>query len=449
MTTAQNHTTLNSQPHVAAAAAEERARLLGTPPARVVAIADLTGTTRYLPTTRFTDLSAGRVGVLGRPGMRRPGWLAADTLLALGCRDDVRGAGRPGEASWTLLAVWLTTHRIQHLFIQHAWMLPETALERLLDLLEHAHCVVWLVGDNPVTDRHRNLLAPWTHNLHSGEDFMAAWADIPIAPVRTTQEPWEGEENEVRDWPTTVPDDDFTSYRAACRDLLPTEEFQVVDTAYQHAFADARTLLAQLGPEGVTEETVARYLGRRWQDACTMAHFITTVRATQAAFFLADTYLQVDLDQLVGTATTMPRRALRSEATWRRLHAYPEPYRGAVCALAAAGMPVAEMRTLTVGNFDVATGTLWLDGTIVELEPASLPFVTAQHALRRIQGAVDGDPLLPSKTGTALSENTLVNVINTARRELGVAVAPTRQDRKAITGDRWTTRWGISLQELL
>jgi hypothetical protein len=37
-----------------------------------------------------------------------------------------------------------------------------------------------------------------------------------------------------------------------------------------------------------------------------------------------------------------------------------------------------------------------------------------------------------------------VQVIN-ARRELGVAVAPARIDRRPVTGDRWS----ISIQELL
>src|SRR5689334_7337968 len=88
-------------------AEEVRNNLLSAPATRVVAVADTTGVTRRLPTTAFTDLTAGRVGVLARPGMRRAGWLAADLLRALGCRDDVTGAGRPGEGDMTLVAVWL------------------------------------------------------------------------------------------------------------------------------------------------------------------------------------------------------------------------------------------------------------------------------------------------------------------------------------------------------
>jgi hypothetical protein len=65
-------------------------------------------------------------------------------------------------------------------------------------------------------------------------------------------------------------------------------------------------------------------------------------------------------------------------------------------------------------------------------------------------GAADDAALLfPTRVGGPLRASSLVQVINDARRKLGVAVAPARIDRKPITVDRWITRWGVCIQELL
>jgi hypothetical protein len=441
-------------------AAAVRVQLLGSPAGRVVAVADTTGVTRRFTTTAFTDLAAGRVGVLARPGMRRTGWLAADLLRALGCRDDVTGAGRPGEGDWTLAGIWLKTHRVAHLYVQHAWTLPLPALEALLGAVEHTECVLWLVGDTAFTDRHREVLAPWTTVTTTGNEFINAWADISAShgsvPLRVPDEGatggHAGDSAAARpEWPTHVPDDDFTMFRAACRDVLTDEQFTTVDAAFRrHVVVLRRAVAAMVTGGDLSEETVAALLAEHWETARSMAHYITVVRAAQVAFFLAGHYLQVDLDQLIGTATTMPRRALRSPATWARLHAYPEPHRGAVCALAAAGIAVDDMRLIAVGSYDPSTGTVATDdGRSVAVEPAARAFVEAQQHLRDRQGADASDPLFATRVGAPMSATALVTVINTARRELGVAVAPARQDRKAVSGDRWMTRWGVSLQELL
>lgn len=481
---------------------------------RVVPVVDATAATRHFSPAAFTDLGAGRVGVLARPGMRRLGWLAADTLAALGCRNDVTGSGQPGDGDWALATAWLKTHRIRHLYIQHAWTMPFRVLEDLHTVLAHTELTLWLVGDSPYTDTHSAVLdelvtassdapsdAPTdTRTRHfagavtapiTGEEFIAAWADtsalrvLPldcgqgelvaslVAPPATSVDGRTAAAVEMpgqAGWPIRVPDDDFTTFRAACRAVLSEAQFTLVDDAFQAnvtTVADALAALAGAGP--VDEASVAALLAHAWQDAESMAHFITYVRAAQVAFFLAHYYLQVDLDQLIGTAATMPRRAARTSATWARLLAYPEPHRGAVCALAAAGMPVGEIRRLTVDHVDPVTGdlrptlatsasgsTCGFSGTpddrTVDVEAAAQVFLRAQAHLRHIQGATGADPLFVTKHGRArnvLTENALVAVITKARQELGVAVAPARLDRKAITSSRWLTRWGVSIQELL
>ncbi len=251
-------------------------------------------------------------------------------------------------------------------------------------------------------------------------------------------------------WPTHVPDDDFTTFRAACRDVLTGEEFAVVDAAFLGNVVVLRNAVAGMVPVATSAKRRPRRCspttGRppsRWRTTY-------LVRAASAAFCLAGHYLQVDLDQLIGAAARMQRRALRSAATWARLHAYPEPHRGAICALAAAGLAVEEMRHLAVGSYDASmarwppamgaksrwnrplASSWWHNSTCA---PAR-----GQRLLTRCSQTRDGAPM---------SASAMVTVIHNARRELGVAVAPARQDRKPIFGDRWMTRWGVSVQELL
>ena len=194
---------------------------------------------------------------------------------------------------------------------------------------------------------------------------------------------------------------------------------------------------------------VAGWLQAQWETTESMAAYVTLVRATQVAFFRAGWHLQVDLDQLIGTAATMPRRALRTPELWHRLRGYPEPHRGAICALAAAGLSVDRIRHLSVGSVSPGTGTVLLpDNAPVQVQAEAQLFVTAQVQLRHLQGANDRDLLFPNRLNKALSGSAIAQVINDARRELGVAVAPDRLDRKPVTGDRWFTRWGVCLQEL-
>lgn len=376
-----------------------RERILGDR-RRIIPVADTRGVTRKLTTTRFTDLTGGRVGVLARPGMRRIGWLAADTLRALGCSDDVTGAGRPGEGDWTLVAVWLNAHQIRHLYIQHAWTMPLTVLEAVTDLADRTGCTIWLVGDTPYTDRHANVLAArGSSEPITGEEFNAAWADLTPAPARTpnaTLQP--------PDWPARVPDDDFTTFRTTCRDLLSPDQFRLVD----HYFRDQVTtavgeVQAAVTAGEVTEEHVAARLHSEWEATPSLAHYLTFLRANQVAFFHSGYYLQVDLDQLVGTAGTMPRRALRSAETWERLHAYPEPHRATICALAAAGLGVEQIHQVTVNGYQPGTGTVRLpDGTTVDIEPDARIYLTAQWHLRMLTGARDGDPLITGSRGKPL-----------------------------------------------
>lgn len=444
------------------------------PTAGVTAVLDTTGAclTRLRPAA-FTDLRAGRVGVSARPGMRRIGWLGSDILTELGCDATTTGAGRPGEANPDIVAAWLLAHRVRDLYVQFAWDLSYPALCAAADLARTAQVHLWLVGDSPFSDRHAEYLEPYHPRMWTGDEFLQHWAALthseegpvpastpPALPATSVARRAAGPSGVEATWPAHLPDDDFTTFRAACRDLLEPAAFHTVDEHYRAAHAEVVDTLvpllletrvgkAQAVDRESLEGTVAGWLAHRWEECESWQHFLVTVRAAQAAAFSSGWFLPVDLDQLLGAAHTTPRRAQRNTDTWRRLHALVEPHRGAVCALAAAGMGVDSIADLAVSSYDADTG-LATDaaGRRFTIEEPARIFVETQQTLRRLRGAGAADPLIVPVDGRRPSPRTLAATVRQVRRELGVAVALPEPDRTTTDPLRWYRRWGVSVQEL-
>jgi hypothetical protein len=198
------------------------------------------------------------------------------------------------------------------------------------------------------------------------------------------------------------------------------------------------------------ERDVADWFARRWEDTESLQHFQVCVRAAQVAAFGAGYFVQINLDQLLGTAETTPRRAQRNADTWARLRAYPQPHRSAACALAAAGMALSPMTRLPVNAYDSETGIVLCDnGDWFTVEPAARVFVEAQQTLRRLQGAEPHELLLVNPAdGRPIAPRTLAAAIRLVRREVGAAVALANPDTVTPDPYRWYRRWGVSIQDL-
>jgi hypothetical protein len=418
------------------------------------AVDDHDGATRSIRPEMFTNPSEGRLGVWARPGCRRISWVASDLLSALGADDGVRGAGRDGEGRLENVLAWSLARGISDVFIQNAWLLPYHVLTEMLETVPVARWTLWLVGDTGYTDRYRAVVAQFcrTHGAPApapvtAEEFLATWEhllDSGPAPGLL------GSAAADAPWPTRLPSDDFTTFRAACRDLLPEAEFRTLDTYFQSAFATATDLAHDL-PTGTIEreQALAGWFHQQWRAVESWQQFLVLVRATQVALFRAGLHLRVDLDRLVGTATTTPQQALRSSETWNRLLTYPEPCRGAACALAAEEVTVRQMRALTVAQVDVAGRSVEVGGASVAVRADARVFLRAQRHLRTLQtGTRQKTPFFADKQGRPQSEPALARYVTDARRELGVAVSAGRQLRDVSTGSRWMTRWGLSAQKL-
>ena len=413
----------------------------------IIAVHDNTGTLARATFDELNDPEDGLVMVQVRSGTRRLVTFAADLQTALGVDQELTGFGRPGEGSWELATVTVLAENIGHVVVLDPWLLTPTLLGELIERLQATGAVLWLVGRATFSDAHRQVVDRWTTTLIDADAFRAAWADRPKGPRPASRTSSQGTD----DFPVHVADVDFPMFRAACRDHLTAEEFTAVDTHFITCAATAREwFLTHLGPETLAnEEALAARLHEQWHQSPTTAHFIVAIRAFQVAAFSIDWQLQVDLPQLVGTARVSPHVAARSPQVWARLRGYASPHRGAVCALTAAGIDLADQPALTVESI---TGrgrhVITPDGRRVAVEDGAAPYLYAQKLARLIQGAPGDAPLLINDTGAALRERALADILTTARIELGLNLVGLRAERRQPTGDRWLTRWGLSIQEL-
>ncbi len=262
--------------------------------------------------------------------MNRVNWLATDILTALGARTDVSGAGVPGASDPVLAATWLRVHDIRDLYVQFAWDISFPALRGAVDLARIAGVHPWLVGDSPYSDYHSEKFTAHQARQWTGEEFLTHWRHlVDEDPGRDDPEPNDHPASlspaSGNSWPTALPDDDFTTFRAACRDRLSKREFAVVDDAFLTVIDDATAILIPvLRTIPPVHPARSRQHPRRgrvreqaWRDGSlalgrrrVAPALQVTVRAAQVAAFNVGYLIQIDLDRFIGMAT--PPRAERN-----------------------------------------------------------------------------------------------------------------------------------------
>lgn len=123
------------------------------------------------------------------------------------------------------------------------------------------------------------------------------------------------------------------------------------------------------------------------------------------------------------------------------------PFRRA-CALAAADLDTGDLQTLTVGAVTPDGSTVTTASGTHPIQPGAQLYVRAQWWLRQAHGAASGDPFLTAPDGCAYKGRLFAEVLSRARTDTGLAVTSRRVARARLVADRWTTRWGVSLQPL-
>ena len=391
---------------------------------------------------RLNDPDRGVIVMRVRADTRRATWLGADLLVALGRRRDVSGVGRDAVDDRALAQIWLAASGAEDLIVTDLAPLPADVLAELLLLACGAGVRLWLVADGALDQLHLDVLADWPVTPVPRADFDRYWTLGEVEPASERQpEPVDDP------WPSEVPDVDWPVYRAETRRQLSATHFDVVDTVYVDAFTATRQWVRHR--DTLDEQQVATYLRKQLSTLTCTSQMTTVVRAVQAACFLDDWLIQVDLLRLLAAGDTSIRAAAEDPTTWRRLRAYPEPHRAVICALTAAGLDAGSQIRLTVGDV-AADGThVRSDGRSVPIHPDAAAFLRALLDLRRLHGATDDNVLLATAGGAALSAKQLATVLTAAARELGVALVNGQVLRSDNDAPSWLRRRGISVTRLV
>jgi hypothetical protein len=228
--------------------------------------------------------------------------------------------------------------------------------------------------------------------------------------------------------------------------VLDQETFTWVAATYA-ADLDAAHIWATdlIAAATIDASSIAARMLDRYDQCATDAELVVATRATQVALFRLGWFVQVDHAHLVGTAAHEPRRAQRDDTWWRRLAVYREPYRGAICALAATGGGSQDMLAVTCRDVAADGSTVQIGDQLRPIETGARVYLRAMRTLRQLQA--DGNPpLLANTSGETLRPRIPGDVLKAARVTCGAALVSRLMVRNGP--DRFGTQWGVSVQSL-
>lgn len=377
----------------------------------------------------------GTLAVRLDAGPYRRSGIARQILAGLGKTPEIAGPASRGGSEWRFLRAWVESHRLDRVVIGGIEQLRPKELRNLIDHLAQTPADVWLWTVPALSNAHIRDFDQLTTRVE-WDDFVARFPPLP--PPSTDPEP------EAAAAYPQVPVEEFTTFRAACRDLLSPPDFERVDADYRAAYAAASAIITA---EVVVERT-ADLLADRWGTCASDAEPQVVLRATQAALFCAGWYLGVALPEFLTAIELRPRTATRPLADWRRLRAYIDPVIGAATALSAAGMELPELVSLMLVDVESDGAAAVVAGRRYVVDEPGRAFVQAQLLYRLERGSRPTDPLLVRGERNPTSA-TVSHALRVPVRDLGLGLIPPRALRQAGTGPRWLATHGLSLTRLV
>lgn len=367
-------------------------------------------------------------GPYGRNGIAR------QILVGLGKAPEIAGPASRGGSEWRFLRAWVEAHRLYRVVIAGVEQLRPKELRILIDNLDRTPADVWLWTVPALSNTHIRAFTELATRFE-WDDFVTVF---PPAPAGDTN----AEPAAPAPYPQ-VPVEEFTTFRAACRDLLPPPDFERVDTDYRAAHAAATAIAS----EGDIIEQAAELLADRWATCTSDAEAQVVLRATQAALFCAGWYLGVALPEFLTAIELRPRAATRPMADWLQLRAYLDPAIGAATALSTAGMELPELVGLTLGDVEADGSSATGAGRRYSVDEPGRVFVHAQRLYRLERGGRSSDQFLVRAERTP-SSATVSHALRAPVRDLGLGLIPPRALRQAGTALRWLATHGLSLRRL-
>ena len=367
------------------------------------------------------DLDPSTGVLIASTSMTRRAWsLSQDLLRGLGARMDITGAGRRHDEDIRILTCWIKAYDIRLIVMLNAHLVPDPRLLTfLLDLGNETGCDIALtIDENSATS-----VLDWvtdnggTIDTSHGpliERMNAAARPGHALPV-----------NDATPFPRFLPDVDFYAFRGMCRDLLPSDEFAIVDDLYVRTF---RAVTAE--PFGDDEDASLR-IRQMLSTATSEAEATTIIRATQAALFKGGRHLYVWMPTLrVAMQRDQHRRLTPAEI--RTLRAYRTPWRSSAVVLHDAGLSTGQIADLTLADVQ-PTGDLATSAS--PLTEDARAYLRAHRHLRFMEGADQSDAFITAgrpALRAALRTTGRELVIPTVTAQTGFDETPDQTWRKAL-----------------
>jgi hypothetical protein len=252
----------------------------------------------------------------------------------------------------------------------------------------------------------------------------------------------------------SVPDDDFTIFRAVCRRCLDEADFAIVDACWRAFFSETHSWASNAG--SLDETIVAGYLEERTRTASSYGEVLTRLRGAQAALFHAGWLVKVNHERFISGALQEPHGLLTPEnATLLRGFVPPRFAAAATLALVLRS-PTELLTTLRHEDLDENGAAVRAGDGECSVPSSFQPFLRALWLERVEEGARPGSPLFIAPDGKLrkqdhpMSVETMQETLRLVTRETGLLVVREFTNRK-LSGraHNWAHRRGVSVVAII
>jgi hypothetical protein len=367
----------------------------------------------------------------GRGGLH---WIARDVLASMGKRADFAGAGRNANETWLRCHLWAAAEGVTDVFVARAHLLAPANLTRLMQFGSATGASVWLIQHAVVPRRAQEaVLDGWGPHDLTVDEFVHEWSQ-QVEPA--------SDGIESHPFPE-VPRDEFTSFRASCRALLPRSDFRRVDELFTETVRTTEQRLR--GAAARRDELLAVAREHCGATAC-FEEALTRLRGIQVAAFRSGLLMRVDLASAAAGWSTTGQPISEGEMT-RRVRWYADPRRAAVAAVASTGaLGPAEIAAMTVGS---ALAAIDPEASGPSLPRAIRPLVAVQVLSRSFDGAGADDPLFIGEDGdghrVAATPRGIQRLLRHVTRETGLLFPGSSLTARHADDGRWAKHAGVEV----
>lgn len=385
------------------------------------------------------------------PGADNKRIVGYDILRALGKGSELIGVDRSSREMWLRAQLWLEVSGVKDLFVTRAHLLPPWMLGELALLAIRADTRLWLVAQVSELNQSRNkFFATWPFERLRWSDFATRWAP-PTTPQKARPKT---QRRSRADLLPDVPIDDFTTFRASCRDLLSDEAFAAVDAEFLAGLDASCAYLDSHRDETITETMICDFVRDLIADIDWLPQLFARVRGCQAGALRAGYLMKVQLDVLSATSVA---RARLDEASIDILSRYSAPRYGAAAMLVAAtGCQLDALTAMNLSDVSSDSRKVLIDGKSHSLPDGAAAMVEVLVRERLAQRAEDDDPLFVYIKGTGRRYDKLhrwtprgmYDNLKKIERESGLLLTSHLLNAGQRDAVNWARRRGISLQPI-